>query len=189
MKKRLRSIIYLILTLSFGLTACGVRPYDYLVLPWETLSANLWGTPTAEAAAPRMLPTFTSLPPASTTPTASASPTNTFAPDTVTPTALSTPQPGMAQVMLENRLPFTLYIRLQSNVEWGFELAAKEARQVQFPAGVYDYWLIVSGQESLHGQRVFPPGFSSFILYDTPAIVESPTPQLPGLEISTPGSQ
>jgi len=188
MKKRLRSIFCLVLVLSFGLTACGVRPYDYLVLPWETISAKLWGTPTTEATI-RMVPTLTPPPPASDTPTTTASPTVTHPPDTVTPTALSTPQAGIAQVMLENRLPFTLYIRLQSDVEWGFELAAKETRPVQFPSGVYDYWLIISGRESLHGQKVFPPGFSSWILYDTPAIVESPTPLLPGLEASTPDSQ
>lgn len=161
------------------LAGCGVHPYDYLDLAQETLEAAVWGTPTAGETI-EMVPTFTPLPPASATATATASPTATALPPTPTPTLLDTPPPGKARLMLENRIPFTVYVRLRDGREWVFELAAAEAQLVEIPAGVYEYWVVINGEESLHGQRAIPPGLSQWVFYDTPGVLESPTPMWPG---------
>ena len=163
------------------LASCGVRPYDHLTQPWHTLSAGLWGSPTVGVTL-QMVPTFTPLPLASATPSRTASPSATWPAPTHTATPLPTPPRGTAQVWLENRTPYTLYVRLEGKTGlYTFELAAAEAYEVTFPSGVYDYWIILDIRENLYGEKAFYPGTSGWVFYDTPGLLESPTP-LPALE-------
>lgn len=172
-------LFFWLLLFAALLSACSLRPYDYLDPARDTLAAQFWGTPTT-AATLQMVPTFTPLPPASVTPSPGVSPLATLPPPPATVTPLDAPPPGASQVLLENRTGFTVYVRLLGREERVLELAPAEAQPVELPSGVYRYWLVISGRVSLHGQKAFAPGFSLWTFYDTPGVLQSPTPWRPG---------
>ncbi len=177
LKKSLHQIMCLAcLTVVLGLTACGIRPYDYLAPQIKTISAPFKDSPTPSAAWTHT-PMFTPpLAAGSPSPTQHRSPT----PQIITPTLAQSRTPvleGSTSLTLENHSRRTLIVTLQREGEWGFELVPAATYSIDLPAGVYDYWIVQSGAKSLRGEIIFPPGLITWTLYDTPNLIDSPTPK------------
>jgi hypothetical protein len=167
---------FLLLVIVLALAACGVRPYDYIAPDVKTLSASIKGTPSPVVIV-EMVPTFTPLPSASPTRTRTLTASPTTSLETPSPTTVITPPEGLAQVLLDNRTGVTLVLSLEGAEAFSYEITAGEALQVEIPAGVYQYWLILPGQQNLRGEKIFFPGASTWTFYRTPGVVESPTPR------------
>jgi hypothetical protein len=167
---------FFIVTGILTLAACGVRPYDYIAPDLQTLSASIRGTPSPGVIV-EMVPTFTPPPYASPTTKRTLTASPTVSSETPSPTTMITPLEGLAQVLLENRTGATLVVSLEGTQAFGYEITPGAALEVQIPAGVYQYWLILPGQQNLRGEKVFYPGASTWTFYRTPGVVESPTPR------------
>jgi hypothetical protein len=154
--------------------ACALSPYDVMMPLAETLSSiRQSATPTLP---PIFTPGVTALPAAQTpSPTATRSPSNTLQP----PQTL-TPQPGTATVTIINHAPFTVYVELQGSQQSSYALAAASRMVVQIQSGSYPFRLIVSGEQVARGTHSFPEGDSTWEIYDTPTLVDSPTPMWTG---------
>ena len=84
---------------------------------------------------------------------------------------------GTTRLILQNRSRNTLIVTLQGKDERGFELNPAATYSTELPAGVYAYWIIQPGAQSLRGEIALPPGFFTWTLFDTPTLVDSPTPK------------
>ncbi len=184
MNSRFVSVAKVILfSLFLFVTACGVRPYDYVAPVLETYSVQKEqsATPTVSI---ELVPSFTPLPVISkTSPVPSQEFVATADVLTITPaiSSLSSDevQDGTALVLLNNRTDTDLYVSLSGLSEIAYVIAPAESILVEFPAGSYDYWIVIPKRETIHGVKVFPSGSSTWRFYKTPTILDSPTPRWP----------
>jgi hypothetical protein len=172
------------LSLFLLVTACGLRPYDYVAPPVKTYSAQ-WELSVTPTVFSELTPSFTALPLVSKT---SPVPSQELI---VTATAVlaSTPpasslssgeaQEGTAQVLLNNRTDTDLYISLSGPSEIAYAIAPAGSISVEIPAGFYDYWIVLPKRETIHGVKTFAPGYSTWRFYNTPTVLDSPTPRWP----------
>ncbi|MCJ7625296.1 MAG: hypothetical protein MUO76_17500 [Anaerolineaceae bacterium] len=169
------------LSLFLLLTACGLRPYDYVAPVLETYSAQgeHSATPTVFN---ELIPAFTPVPVISETPPVpSREFTATAAVPNSTPTirtfSADEMQDGTAQVLLKNRTDTDIYVSLSGPSEIAYAIAPAESFSVEIPAGSYDYWIVIPKRETIHGVKIFPSGFSTWQCYKTPSVLDSPTPR------------
>ena len=174
-----RFVFFLIfLLIAAGLTACGVRPYDY-VAPYLQTIADPYKVAVTGTEALTMVSTFTPIPSSTPTPTITSTAFQIIQQQSPTPTMGITPLEGTAELLLENRTGVTLVVELEGLQSYGFEIAPAGVLQAQVPAGTYRFWLILPGQQSLRGSKTFSPGLSTWTFYHTPGVLESPTPKWP----------
>jgi len=174
-----RAILFLSsLLITTGLVACGVRPYDYVAPYLQTLSNPYKKTVTVTKTL-HMVPTFTPMPSASATITLTSTAFQIIHQESLTPTTGIKPLEGTAEILLENRTGVTLVLELEGLQSFGYEITPGGVLQAHIPAGTYRYWLILPGQQSLRGSKIFYPGPSTWTFYRTPSVIESPTPKWP----------
>jgi len=166
------------LLVAAGLTACGVRPYDY-VAPYLQTIADPYKKTVITTATLHMVSTFTPMPSSTPAPTLTSTAFQMFYQESPTATMGITPLEGTAELLLENRTGVTLVVELEGLQSFGFEIAPAGVLQAQVPAGTYRYWLILPGKQSLRGSKTFSPGSSTWTFYHTPGVIESPTPKWP----------
>ena len=181
-------LYFLVLTLLLG--GCGQRLYDYTMPPLQSLVAPLFPTPsrTPTLLVNRLLtetaqPTFTNTP-------ITVSPIPSLTLDGI-PTGQyytldeGTLEPGEALVIVNSRLNQEVLVRLQGPQDKTFYLPQAGQVTLSLPAGTYDFWLVVPGQESRHGEKTFPSGYSEWVFSHTEDILNTPTPRW---DTPTPGA-
>lgn len=185
MNSRFVSVAKIIsLSLFLLVTACGLRPYDYVAPVLKTYSVQweLSATPTAFI---ELVPSFTPLPVVSKTSPVSSQEIITIPMAVLTSTpptsSLSSDevQEGIAQVLLNNRTDTDIYVSLSGPSEIAYIIAPAESISVEIPAGFYDYWIVIPKRETIHGIKTFPSGYSTWRFYKTPTVLDSPTPRWP----------
>jgi len=151
-------------------TACSLTPYDVVMPLAETVSsARRSDTPVIS---PSSTPAATALPlivSPTPTPTASTSPSPL-------PTCTFTALPGMALVTIINHTPFTVYVDLRGSRPVSYALSAASDIEARLAPGEYEFRWIISGEQAARGTITFAAGVSTWEIYDTPTLVDSPTP-------------
>lgn len=162
---------FALLMLLTGLTSCSPAPYDVVMPLLETVSAFQQASPTLTPFPTQTIPA-TSLP-LILTPTHTPSPSPSLPP---LPTNTSTALPGTAQVTLINHTPYTVYVELHGYLTASYALSAASRVEFQAPPGEYRFRWLISGSQQVRGTVTFPAGAFTWEIYDTPGLVESPTP-------------
>ena len=181
LQKRFAYLLFFILPLIF-LGGCGTRLYDYTMPPLQSLAAPVFTTPTRT---PTLL--------VNRFLTETAQPTYTNTPLTVSPIPSSTLdvfptsqfysldektfEAGQATVIVNSRLDQQILVRLQGSAEKSFILPQAGQVTLNLPAGTYEFWLVIPGQESRRGEKSFPSGYSEWVFSRSEDILSTPTPR------------
>lgn len=179
MTRTLYRMIKIIFFLSILLvTACGLRPNDYVAPAVETFSTIRETSATPDV----FIESTPSFDPDPTITEISAVPqgmyTSTAFDLTLTPmpSLILTKEDGTAQVTLNNQLDSDIYISLSGPAEAAHVIPPADSIVVEIPAGTYDYWIVIPKRETIQGVKTFISGDSVWRFYRTPTVLDSPTP-------------